>query len=107
MPGGGFSKGLQEIGLAGASALSPANAAGQHAFLASLQDGSSAAYRVDETGGISLILKSGMTTELGAINEVGAPFGGGIGINAKGQIVLPVQIDDGRVSVALLTPTTP
>jgi hypothetical protein len=63
--------------------------------------------RKDETGGLSLFLKSGMTTELGVINEVGAPFGGGIGINGKGQIVLPVQVEDGRVAVALLTPTAP
>jgi hypothetical protein len=107
MPGGGVLKGLQEIGTVGASAVSPASSAGQHAFLATLQDGSTAAYRMDETGGLSLILKSGATTELGVITDVGAPFGAGIGINGKGQVVLPVQVGDSGIALVLMAPAAP
>jgi hypothetical protein len=107
MPGGGVLKGLQEIGTVGASAVSPANGSGQHAFLAELQDGSSAAYRMDEAGTLSLILKSGTATDLGTITDVGGPFGAGIGLNGRGEVALPVQIEGGAIAIVLLTPVAP
>jgi hypothetical protein len=121
MPGGGLLEGLQGdspvvVGNAGLdfndSGVSPANDRGQHAFLTVLQDGSSAAYLMDADGKVSLILKSGMTTELGVVKSVGetqqASMGGiishGIGLNNKGQVAFTATIGDRPPTLVLLTP---
>jgi hypothetical protein len=84
------------------------NDAGQFAFPATLADGSSAAYLLDTDGTLSLILKSGTATALGTISAVGPSSGSsGIGLNSKGQVALPVQIDTGPATLVLLTPTAP
>jgi hypothetical protein len=87
--------------------ISTANAAGQHAFVAQLQDGSTAAYRLDPDGTLTLILKSGATTDLGTIAEIGGLWFG-VGLNTKGQVALPVRIagETGH-RVVLLTPVGP
>src|SRR5262249_52351925 len=108
MPGGGILKTVQ----GGREGISAANEAGQHAFLALLTDGSTAAYRVDPDGALSLLLKSGTPTSLGTITNVGVgdgtdvekPEGMGIGFNSKGQIAVNVKIDDGVTTLILLTP---
>jgi hypothetical protein len=98
------------------SGVSPANELGQHAFLTRLQDGSTAAYRLDPDGTLSLILKSGTDTSLGKITLVGTaarPSGGaigwgaGIGLNSQGQVALTVSIDRGPTTLVLLTPGSP
>jgi hypothetical protein len=83
-----------------------ANTAGEHAFLATLTGGATAAYRVDADGKLSLILKSGATTELGTIRQVGGDSDG-TGFNARGQVALPVSLVGGSDMVVLLTPTAP
>jgi hypothetical protein len=93
--------------------VSNANELGQHAFLARLADGSTAAYLLDVDGKPSLILKSGAVTDLGKITLIGTatrPSGGliswgsGIGLNSKGQVALTVSIDGGPTTLVLLTP---
>jgi hypothetical protein len=113
--------------------ISPANEVGQHVVVANLQDGSTAAYRLDADGKISLILRSGMTTELGSITGIGRlsseegaalstqsrivygfsyntnliPGSGGAALNRQGQVALVVQINGGPDTVVLLTPMKP
>jgi hypothetical protein len=100
MPGGGRLWTLQDGG------VSVANDAGQHAFLALLQDGSTAAYRVDVDGKLSLILRSGATTPLGKITQVGSNDGSsrGIGLNSRGEVALPVTIANGPAMIVRVTP---
>jgi hypothetical protein len=102
MPGGGKFKSLQTFVIG----TSFPNDAGQHAILAALEDGASAACLMDAEGKLSLILKSGTTTPLGTITNVGQGGGGstGIGFNNKGQVALTVKIDDGLDTIVLLTP---
>src|SRR5262249_22652048 len=59
MPGGGKYKTL-----ASEDSVSFASEAGEHAFLARLDDGPTAAYLLGADGKLSLILKSGATTDL-------------------------------------------
>ena len=103
MPGGGNFLTLQQNG------VSSANEAGQHAFLAFLQDGTTAAYGVDTDGKLSLLLKSGTQVPLGQITSVGPGSGlsQGIGFNKKGQVGLTIGIANGPGMVALLTPSAP
>jgi hypothetical protein len=105
MPGGGTFKNLQ-LSL---YSVSFANDAGQHAILAQLEDGATAAYLMDVDGKLSLILKSGTTTDLGKVTNLGLGAGSsaGVGLNAKGQIALPAQIDGGPAMIVLLTPSGP
>jgi hypothetical protein len=115
MPGGGTFKALQ-FGpgegfirrVAFANGISFANEAGQHAFLARLQDDTTAAYRLDPDGQLSLILKSGTTTDLGTITNVGgAGSSFGIGLNSRGQVATTVRVNDGADTIVLLIPTLP
>jgi hypothetical protein len=108
MPGGGKLKAVLSTG--NPFGVSVANEAGQHAFLATLEDGTTAAYRVDMDGQLSLILKSGTTTDLGQITKVGRGIGDsiGVGINTTGQVALTVQIAGVKQdTLVLLTPDTP
>jgi hypothetical protein len=110
MPGGGRFKAI----VLGQYGLSDPNRLGQHAFLATLTDGSTAAYWMDVDGKLSLILKSGAATELGQVTRIGRTSftaglsllrgGSGVGLNSKGQVTLPVQIDGGPDTIVLLTP---
>jgi hypothetical protein len=84
-----------------------ANGAGQHAFLAQLEGGNTAAYLLDADGTLSLILKSGTTTNLGTITDVGGGNWFGVGLNTQGQMLLPVRIDRGANTLVLLTPSAP
>jgi hypothetical protein len=87
--------------------ISTANAAGQHAFVAELQDGSTAAYRLDQDGTLTLILKSGAVTDLGTIAEIGGMWFG-VGLNTKGEVALPVRMaGETGYQVILLTPLVP
>jgi hypothetical protein len=100
MPGGGTFNGL-----AGLYATAH-NDAGQHAFVAVISEGRAtirAAYRLDENGKLSLILKEGMRTELGTIKHLVPSQRAGIGLNDQGQVALPARIESGR-TVVLLAP---
>jgi hypothetical protein len=99
MPDGGILR--NELG------PSYANELGQHAFVAELADGSTAAYLIDTSDALSTILKSGTTTPLGTITSVGMGSGGasfGIGLNSKGQVAVTLGINGGVDTLALLTP---
>lgn len=93
--------------------LSPFNAAGQVIFTTSLADDSRAAYRMDVDGTLTLLLKTGMTTSLGTVMQIGpqgppahyARFP--IGLNNQGQIALRAGLMAGDVesdALFLLTP---
>jgi hypothetical protein len=99
MPGGGKFKSLP----LSIYAVSFANDAGQHVILANLQDGATAAYLMQADGTLSLILKSGTTTDLGKITSIGGATSG-VGFNNKGQVALVVQINEGLDTMVLLTP---
>jgi hypothetical protein len=105
MPGGGQVKQLF------LNLVSPANEAGQHVFEAILADDSQGAYRLDVDGKLSLILKSGMTTDLGPFTRFADPNGSnvsvGISLNNKGQIAMVIENGSSPDTVVLLTPTTP
>jgi hypothetical protein len=110
MPGGGkFQSVLPLLGPYDegfASGVSAANDQGQHAFLARLQSGATAAYLMDADGRLSLLLKSGTTTPLGQITQVGQGDGRsqGIGLNNHGQAALTVRLARVGDMVVLLTP---
>jgi hypothetical protein len=114
MPGGGTFRTVQNmlspayLGDYGSSAticlgVSPASASGEHVLLATLDDNSTAAYRIDADGKLSLILKSGAGTYLGSITKVG--FDSPASINSKGEIALAVRINN-LAAVMLMRPTT-
>jgi len=122
MPGGGK---LKDIPLSKLG-ISPANDRGQHAFIATLEDGATAAYLMDADGTLSLILKSGTATDLGRVTQVGGTLaadeshsslypvaggllrgGFGVGLNHRGQVALPLRIEGGPDMIALLTPVGP
>jgi hypothetical protein len=108
MPGGGQ---LKDLPLDQYDVSSP-NRLGQHAFMATLADGATAAYLMAADGKLSLILKAGDPTELGKVTRIGretrpgnlARGGFCLGLNSTGQVALPVQIDDGPETIVLLTP---
>jgi hypothetical protein len=93
MPGGGRLR----ITLA----VSPANEAGQCIMLALLKDDRTAAYLIDLESRLSLLLRSGMATDLGVITRVGA---GGVGLNSRGQIALIANFAGRPAALVLLTP---
>jgi hypothetical protein len=105
MPGGGK---LQTV-LGEDTAASFANDAGQHAFVAQLEDGTTAAYLLEPDNQIRLILRSGTVTDLGRVTGIGHFPDSllGVGLNNKGQVALAVAIAGGPDTIVLLTPTTP
>jgi hypothetical protein len=105
MPGGG------KLTRIHADSFSYASASGEHAFLAELADRTTAAYRIDADGRLSLLLKSGEKTDQGTITRIRSESPGdgsyGVGINGKGQLVLTLQLDGGPDTLVLLTPNPP
>jgi hypothetical protein len=97
----------QEGQIWNAAPISDGDAAGIRVFLATLQDGSTAAYLLHPDGTTALVLKSGMTTPLGQITQLGNPGGTAAGPNRTGQIALTVRIDNGPQTLLLLTPAAP
>jgi hypothetical protein len=113
MPGGGILKTIQytypredplpEIG------VSAPNAKGQQAFLATLTDGSTAAYRVDPNGALTLIFQATPATQplqVAAVTQR-MPFvlGSRPALNSRGQVALSVRMAGGRSLILLLVPT--
>jgi hypothetical protein len=60
---------------------------------------------------LSLILKSGMTTDLGPFTRFGDPNGShfsvGLSLNNQGQIAMAIESGSNPDTLVLLTPTTP
>jgi hypothetical protein len=108
MPNGGKFKTLQAL-FDSFPSLSFPNDLGQQVFLARLEDKTTAAYMVEPDGKLSLILKSGTTTDLGDIRNVGLGAGNslGAGLNNKGQVALTLSIVGRPTTIAILTPTAP
>jgi hypothetical protein len=101
MPDGSKLLSIQDFG------VSYANDLGQHAFLAALDDGNTAAYLMNADGTLSLILKSGIDNDLGLVRNVGQGAGAssGIALNNNGQVALTALINEGIDTVYLLSPT--
>jgi hypothetical protein len=101
MPDGSKFVSVQDFG------VSFANDLGQHAFLAILDDGSTAAYLMTADGTLSLIMKSGTSTTLGTVQNVGEGAGtsSGVALNKSGQVTFTAQINNGVDTIVLLTPT--
>lgn len=101
MPGGGRFETVQEMG------VSTGNDRGQHAFLATLEDGATACYLLEPDGGLSLLLKSGAGTDLGTVTGVGHGSSGsrGVGLNNRGEVALTISLADGPDAVVLLSPS--
>jgi hypothetical protein len=104
MPGGGKLVSVDH------NLVSFANEMGQHAFVARLEGGATAAYQMDADGQLSLILKSGASTELGTITRVSHSGSSspayGLALNSKGQVALSVRIAASDM-IVLLTPADP
>ncbi|MFL6113107.1 MAG: hypothetical protein ACJ786_17375, partial [Catenulispora sp.] len=85
--------------------VSAGNDAGQHVFLVTRSDSSTAAYLADEHGAVSLLLKSTTSTDPGAVARVGEASTFGAAINNKGQVALVLRYAGARSSVlVLMTP---
>jgi hypothetical protein len=109
MPGGGKLQGVVEgSGAIGPTAnwyVSRGNESGPFAFLARLEDGSRAVYRVDADGQLTLIVKPGAITDRGTITHIQPE--GGVSLNSKGQVALVIRIDAAPQTLVILTPATP
>jgi hypothetical protein len=85
--------------------VSAGNDAGEHVFIVTRSDGSTAAYMIDEYGTVFLLLKSTTSTDPGAIARVGEASTFGAAINNKGQIALVIRYAGARSStLVLMTP---
>lgn len=88
--------------------VSTPNSAGQQAFVAWLDDGAMAVYRVDADGRLTFLLKSGMATAAG---KVGGLLGmDGLFINNQGTVALDAQIETAagtRGAILRLWPSAP
>ena len=85
--------------------VSAANDAGQHVFLATRGEKTTAAYLVGADGKLTLLLKSSATSEPGAITRVGEASTFGVAINNKGQVALVVKFAGaGSSTLVLMTP---
>ncbi len=109
LPGGGEFKTLQSD----RDGIGFANQAGQHPLLATLADNSTAAYRMETDGSLTLLLKSGTPTTLGTITHVGVPIptkepqGVGVALNTDGQLAVTARFNNGPTSLVLMTPGAP
>jgi hypothetical protein len=101
MPDGGNLLSVPELG------VSSPNERGEHAFLAQLEGDATALYRMDADGKVSLLLKSGMTTNLGKVTSVGPGSSGsswGVGLSNAGEVACVVSIADGPDTLVVLRP---
>lgn len=115
MPGGGIFKTVQyelaEENAVKLTAVSSANTANQHAFLATLEDGTAGAYMVDGAGKVSLLFKATAAAAPVRIQEVGYEMtfvpGSRPSLNNHGQVALSVRLTGGHSMIMLLSPTQP
>jgi len=116
MPGGGVFRSLQNVysisnyygqydSATICQGVSPANRWGWRVILATLEDGSTAAYRMDNRGVLQPVLKSGWVVKgLGTITRVGVDSPAAI--NRYDQIVLSVRINNGAPTLVALFPNS-
>jgi hypothetical protein len=92
---------------------SGANTAGQRALICNVTNRTQGLYLLDADGKPSLILKTGVTTDIGKITLIGSATrppaglihaGFGIGLNSQGQVAFSVSIDGGPLTLVLLMP---
>jgi hypothetical protein len=110
MPGGGVLRDVPRFG----EGVSWPNSVGQHAFIGNLADGANAVYLLDAAGTPSLVMKDGDMTTAGRVLRIAPgtpPLTGttagrsfGVGLNASGQVAVPVQLEGGVNAVLLVTP---
>jgi hypothetical protein len=88
----------------------PPSGAGHFPFQVQINENGvtrTAVYLVDGEGRLSLVLKSGMATDLGMITGIGSRSSFGLSVNSKGQVALTAQINNGPDTLLLLTPVSP
>lgn len=115
MPGGGTLQSVQYTGTKENSppvmAVSAANAAGQHAFVAAMTDGSTGVYRLDLDGTITPVFQTSPTTGPVQITDTvpGLTFLPGTRpcINNQGQIALSMRRSAHSSIILVLTPAQP
>jgi hypothetical protein len=107
-PGQALPDGAKCSGYSLAAQVSRSNAAGQLCFITTRTDGSTAAYRLEPDGGLSLVLKSGTLAGTSRIDQVGTSQGmaDGVAINGKGQVAVTALVNK-RDAILLLTPASP
>ena len=115
--GGGVFEDMRYVGrinnvLPFTDGLGAANLKGQIPFLATLEDGKSALYVVEPDGTLTPVLQQGQVTNAGTITRLGiaeatAGSSPAPAINDNGEIVEPLEIDNGPRAVAILTPPAP
>lgn len=101
MPDGGILLSVPALG------VSSPNERSEHAFLAQLEGDATALYRMDADGKVTLLLKSGATTNLGEVTSVGpgsSASSWGVGLNNAGEVACVVSIADGPDTLVVLTP---
>lgn len=108
LPGGGKLANLQNVLVESTGirsfAVSAATAAGEYVFVATLEDGTTSAYRLTGDGTVSLNVKGGMMSNLGAITRVEASPGA---LNSQGEVALVLRVNNGPETLVLLTLRTP
>jgi hypothetical protein len=114
MPGGGKLQTVQYLTASDESqvpsvAVSTANALGEHVFLATLEDGTPAAYKIDKNGGLHLVLKGEFTSQpvvhiTAALPPLKFVPGSRPSINSRGQIALAVRRTGSPDMIVLMTP---
>lgn len=107
MPGGGKFKSMNTT-FGPIYFVSQMNDAGQAAFVGILDDNSTGLYLMNSDGKLSKVMKSGETTSLGKIDNIGEAGGdptpsSGVALNNKGQIVVTVLPENGDDVLVLLT----
>jgi hypothetical protein len=114
MPGGGKLKTVQyqpksAEGNQPSVAVSAANSLGEHVFLATLEDGTRAVYKIDADGGLIPVLKGDFAVQPTSITAALSPLSFVSGsqpcINSRGQIAISVRRAGGPDMIVLMTPT--
>jgi hypothetical protein len=114
MPGGGTLQTVQNISVQEDSpplmGVSDANAAGQHVFLATLTDGSAAAYLLDRNDRMTLVFQTnsaaGPAHVADTISTMTFVPGCRPCINNQGQIALSVRPDKNHSMIMLMSPNS-
>jgi hypothetical protein len=84
---------------------------GRSTFIGWLSGGAAGLYRIDPDGKLTLLLKTGMVTDLGTITHIADadsnPPAYWTSLNRHDQVAVVVRFDRGPNTLVLLTPTTP
>src|SRR5262249_3967231 len=116
MPGGGKLQTVQILtdsdeNQVPSAAVRTAHSRGEHAFLATLEDGTPAAYKIDRNGGLHLVLKGDFVTQPGVVHITATlpPLsfvpGSRPSINSAGQIAISIRRQGGPDMIVLMSPS--